>query len=117
MSVVPEWIEFARGDADVVIAMVRAVARAADPGEFGDGVEVVVEAPKPGFFAGLFGDHEPDQARIVVTKTGGQVRYPFCVQLVTDHGGRAAHRLPRLRGWAVSESAGLAFLVQKGRLA
>jgi hypothetical protein len=51
----------------------------------------------------------------VVSRPGGEVRYPYNVQLVTDHGADAAHRVPRLRGWAASNSAGLAFLVQKGR--
>ena len=64
---------------------------------------------------GVFGDHEPDRARIVVSRPGGEVRYPYSVQLVTDHGADAAHRVPPLRGWAASNSAGLAFLVQKGR--
>jgi hypothetical protein len=114
---VPDWVTFERADASAVIAMVRAVARAADPGEHGDGVEVVIEAPRPGLFAGLFGDHRPDQARIVVTRAGGEVRYPFSVQLVTDHGADAAHRVPHVRGWAASNSAGLAFLVFKGRVA
>jgi hypothetical protein len=107
------WVQFDRRDATVVIDMVRRVATAHDPGEHGEGVEVVIEAPKPGFFAGLFGDHRPDQARIAVTRPGGEVRYPIHIQLVTDHGGRAAHRLPRLPGWATSNSAGLAFLMRK----
>jgi hypothetical protein len=110
-----DWVEFGRSDASAVIAMVRSVARAADPGEHGDGVEVVIEAPRPGLLDRLFGDHKPDQARIVVSRPGGEVRYPYNVQLVTDHGADAAHRVPRLRGWAASNSAGLAFLVQKGR--
>jgi hypothetical protein len=112
-----DWVEFRRSDASAVIAMVRAVAQAADPGEHGDGVEVVIEPPRPGLLERLFGDHTPDQARIVVSRPGGEVRHPYNVQLVTDHGADAAHRVPRLRGWAASNSAGLAFLVQKGRLA
>jgi hypothetical protein len=112
-----DWVEFTRSDASAVIAMVREVARAADPGEHGDGVEVVIEAPRPGVVERLFGDHTPDQARIVVSRRGGEVRYPYNVQLVTDHGADAAHRVPRLRGWAASNSAGMAFLVQKGRRA
>jgi hypothetical protein len=112
---VPDWVGFKRSDADVVIAMIRTVAESADPGEYGDGVEVVVQAPKPGWFAGFFGDHEPDQARIAITKRAGEVRYPFSVQLITDHGAEAAHKVPHLSGWAASNSAGLAFLVQKGR--
>jgi hypothetical protein len=110
-----DWVEFRRSDAGAVIGMVRAVAEAADPGEYGQGVEVVIEAPRPGWLAGLFGDHEPDRARIVVTRAGGGARYPFSVQLVTDHGGNAARRLPRTSGWATSNSAGMAFLMQKGR--
>jgi hypothetical protein len=112
-----DWVDFRRSDAGAVIAMVRAVAQSADPGEHGDGVEVVIEAPRPGLFDRLFGDHKPDQARIVVTRPGGEVRYPYNVQLLTDHGADAAHRVPPLSGWAASNSAGLAFLVQKGRLA
>jgi hypothetical protein len=111
---VPDWVEFRRSDAGAVVGMVRAVAEAADPGEYGDGVEVVIEAPRPGWLAGLFGDHLPDQARIVVTRPGGEVRYPFSVQLVTDRGGDAVRRLPRATGWVLSNSAGLAFLVRKG---
>jgi hypothetical protein len=111
---VPDWVEFRRSDASAVIAMVRAIAESADPGEHGDGVEVVIEAPRPGLLDRLFGDHQPDQARIAVTRVGGEVRYPYNVQLVTDHGADAAHRVPPLSGWAASRSAGLAFLVQKG---
>ncbi len=117
MGGVPDWVEFHRSDADAALRLVRAVADAADPGERGDGVEVVIEAPKPGWLTGLFGDHQPDQARIAVTKAGGIVRYPFHVRLITDHGAKAAHRVPRLPGWAASDSAGLAFLVLKGRAA
>jgi hypothetical protein len=112
-----DWVGFRRSDASAVIAIVRDVAQAADPGEHGDGVEVVIEAPRPGLVQRLFGDHAPDQARIVVSRPGGEVRYPYNVQLVTDHGADAAHRVPRVHGWAASNSAGLAFLVQKGSLA
>jgi hypothetical protein len=112
-----DWVEFRRSDASAVIAMVGDVARAADPGEHGDGVEVVIQAPRPGFLERLFGDHTPDQARILVSRPGGEVRYPYNVQLVTDHGPDAAHRVPKVRGWASSNSAGLALLVQKGRRA
>jgi hypothetical protein len=117
---VPAWVEFVRLDATVVIDMVRRVAESRDPGTHGDGVEVVIEAPRRGFFAGLFDgklfDRNPrEQARIGVTRPGGEVRYPFHVNLVTGHGGAAAHLVPRLPGWARSNSAGLAFLVQKGR--
>jgi hypothetical protein len=112
---VADWVEFGRSDAGLVIAMVRAVAQAADPGLHGEGVEVVIEAPKPGWFVGLLGDHEPDRARIAVTRAGGEVRYPFHVQLVTDHGGDAAHRVPRVAGWASSNSAGRAYLMCKER--
>jgi hypothetical protein len=65
--------------------------------------------------AGLFGGRDSsDQARIVVTKAGGDVGYPFHVQLVTQHGAEAARRVPPLPGWAASRSAGLAFLMLKG---
>jgi hypothetical protein len=111
---VPDWVEFRRSEATAVIELVRAVAEAADPGEHGDGVEVVIEAPRKGWVGRLLDDGHPEQARIAVTKFGGAVRYPFHVLLVTDHGGAAARRLPRLRGWAVSNSNGQAFLVQKG---
>jgi len=112
---VPEWVEFRRSDAEAVIELVRTVAESADPGEHGDGVEVVIEAPRKGWLGRLLDDGQPEQARIGVTKSGGAVRYPFHIHLVTDHGGAAARRLPRLRGWAVSNSNGLAFLIQKGR--
>jgi hypothetical protein len=115
MAGVPDWVKFKRSDASAVIALVKAVAEAADPGEHGDGVEVVIEAPRKGWFGRLFDDGKPEQARIGVTKTGGEVRYPFNVHLVTDNGGKAAHRVPRPDGWATSNSAGLAFLIQKGR--
>jgi hypothetical protein len=108
-------VEFRRSDASAVIEMVRTVAQAGDPGEHGHGVEVVIEAPMPGGLASLFGHHEPDQARIAVTRVGGEVRYPFHVQLVTRHRGGAAHRVPHVPGWATSNSAGAAFLMQKGR--
>jgi hypothetical protein len=107
-------VEFRRSEAAAVIALVRAVAEAADPGEHGEGVEVVIEAPRKGWLGRLLDDGQPEQARIAVTKFGGAVRYPFHIHLVTDHGGAAAGRLPRLRGWAVSNSNGLAFLIQKG---
>jgi hypothetical protein len=112
---VPDWVKFHRSDATEVIALVRAVAAAADAGEHGDGVEVVIEAPRRGWFGRLRDDGLPEQARIAVTKRGGELRYPFHVHLVTDHGGAAARRVPHLPGWATSNSAGLAFLVQKGR--
>jgi hypothetical protein len=112
---VPDWVEFRRSDASAVVALVRAVAEAADAGEHGDGVEVVIEAPRKGWLRRLTDDGAPEQARIGVTKPGGEVRYPFHVHLVTDAGGAAARRVPRLSGWAASNSAGLAFLMQKGR--
>jgi len=112
---VPEWVRFERTDVSAVVALVRAVADAADPGEHGEGVDVVIEAPRKGWLRRLLDeDGLPEQARIGVTKPGGEVRYPFHVHLVTDEGGAAARRLPRRPGWAVSNSAGLAFLVQKG---
>jgi len=111
----PVWIEFQRSDASAVIEAVRAVADAADPGLHGYGVEVVIEPPRPGWLSGLFGGRDAgNQARIVVTKAGGVVGYPFHVQLVTEYGANAARRVPRLPGWAASRSAGLAFLVLKG---
>jgi hypothetical protein len=112
---VPDWVRFKRSDASPVIALVQAVAEAADPGEHGDGVEIVIEPPRKGWFGRLLDDGHPEQARIGVTKAGGEVRYPFHVHLVTDNGGKAARRVPRQPGWAVSNSAGLAFLIQKGR--
>ncbi len=109
------WVAFRRSDATAVIGLVRAVAEAADPGEHGDGVEVVVETPRLGLLAGLFRDRVPDQARVVVTRAGGVVGYPFSIQVVSEHGGRAARLVPARPGWATSDSAGLAFVVQKGR--
>lgn len=110
----PGWIEFHRADAGVVIEAVRAIAESRDPGLHGFGVEVVIEPPRPGWLAGLFGGRDAsDQARIVVTKAGGVVGYPFHVQLVTEHGAEAARRVPHLPGWAASRSAGLAFLMLK----
>lgn len=108
------WVEFRRSDPTVVVDIVREVARAGDPGAHGHGVEVVIEAPKPRLLADLVGA-EPAAARIAVTKAGGEVAYPFHIQLLSDQGGRAGRRLPRRPGWAVSNSAGLAFLMQKGR--
>ncbi|GIH17024.1 hypothetical protein [Rugosimonospora africana] len=109
-----DWVPFRRPDTYVVVAMVRAVAETADPGEYGDGVEVVIEVPRRGWLASIFGDHEPDQARIVVTRPGGEARYPFSIQLVTDDGAKAAVKLPSTRGWVRSNCAGRAFLMQKG---
>ena len=112
-------MEFRRTDLIAVVELVRGVAEVADPGEHGDGVEVVIEAPRRGWLGRVLDDGLPEQARIAVTKFGGAVRYPFHVQLVTDQGGRAADRLPRLPGWTVSNSGGRhsggwAFLMQKG---
>ena len=112
------WVDFRRSDASTVIAMVRQVAASHDPGEHGDGVEVVVETPRPGWFARRWGRRTSRgraQARLVVTKAVGIVAYPFDVQLICEHGGDAAHRVGARRGWATSNSAGLAFLIQKGR--
>jgi hypothetical protein len=107
-------VEFRRSEAAAVIELVRRVAEAADPGEHGDGVEVVIEAPRRGWLGRLLDDGLAEQARIAVTKFGGAVRYPFHVLLMTDHGGAAVRRLPRVPGWAVSNSNDLAFLIQKG---
>lgn len=112
---VEKWVAFRRSRIDRVVAMVRAVAEAADPGEHGEGVEVVVEAPRKKWWQALFNrDDTLAQARIVVTRAGGEVRYPFDIQLVTAYGGNAAHRLGTRPGWAVSNSAGMAFVIQKG---
>lgn len=108
-----EWVVFDRRDLDAVVELVRSVAATADPGEYGDGVEVVIEAPAPSFLRDIFGA-EPASARIAVTKPGGEVGYPFHVRLVSDQGGDAGRRAPRRDGWAISNSAGLAFLMQKG---
>ncbi|MGI5181544.1 hypothetical protein ACQEVZ_35090 [Dactylosporangium sp. CA-152071] len=109
------WVPFRRSDTARVVDLVRAVAAAGDPGEHGQGVEVVVEAPRTRWWQALFNrDDTLAQARIVVTREGGEVRHPFDIQLVTAHGADAAHRLGRRAGWAVSNSAGLAFLIQKG---
>jgi len=116
MGAVDTWLAFRRSDARAVIDLVRAVAEARDPGEHGHGVEVVLEAPRKKWWQALFNhDEELAQARIVVTRAGGWVGYPFDIQLVTGYGADAAHRLGARPGWAVSNSAGLAFLIQKGR--
>lgn len=110
------WVRFRASRLARVIDLVWSVAEAGDPGEHGHGVEVVVEAPRRSWWAALFNhDNRLAQARIVVTKAGGEVAYPFDVQLVTAYGGSAGHRLPTRQGWAVSNSDGLAFLIQKGR--
>ncbi|MEV4514511.1 hypothetical protein AB0K00_36815 [Dactylosporangium sp. NPDC049525] len=109
------WVPFRRSDTAKVVDLVCAVADARDPGEHGEGVEVVVEAPRLRWWQALFNrDDTLAQARIVVTRDGGEVRFPFDIQLVTAHGADAAHRLGRRTGWAVSNSNGLAFLIQKG---
>jgi hypothetical protein len=109
------WVAFDAADAVTVVELVRGIADARDAGEHGHGVEVVVEAPRTHWFRALFNaDNKLAQARIVVTRAGGEVAYPFDVQLVTAYGGSAAHRVGYRRGWAVSNSDGLAFLVQKG---
>jgi hypothetical protein len=111
---VDSWVSFRRSDPAKVVALVRAVADAGDAGEHGEGVEVVVEAPRAHWWRALFDrDGAVAQARIVVTRHGGEVRYPYDIQLVTAHGADAAHRLGRRAGWAVSNSGGLAFLIQK----
>ncbi|MFD0742535.1 hypothetical protein ACFQ1L_12410 [Phytohabitans flavus] len=108
-----EWVVFDRRDPSVVVELIRGVAATGDPGEYGDGVEVVVEAPEPSFLRDVFGA-EPASAHIAVTKPGGEVGYPFHVRLVSDQGGDAGQRAPRRAGWAISNSVGLAFLMQKG---
>lgn len=114
---VDSWVPFRRSDIAKVVDLVRAVADAHDPGEHGEGVEVVVEAPRVRWWRALFNrDDALAQARIVVTRDGGEVRYPFDIQLVTAHGADAAHRLGRRTGWAVSNSNGMAFLIQKGTI-
>ncbi|MEV6928030.1 hypothetical protein AB0M46_26495 [Dactylosporangium sp. NPDC051485] len=110
-----KWVSFRRSRPDRVVDLVRRVAEARDPGEHGHGVEVVVEAPRTKWWKALFNrDDKLAQARIVVTREGGEVRYPFDIQLVTAYGANAAHRVGTRRGWAVSNSAGLAFVIQKG---
>jgi len=108
-----EWVVFDRRDPSVVVELISGVAATGDPGEYGDGVEVVVEPPAPSFLRDIFGA-EPASAHIAVTKPGGAVGYPFDVRLVSDQGGDAGRRAPRRGGWAISNSAGLAFLMQKG---
>ncbi|WP_433049988.1 hypothetical protein [Dactylosporangium sp. CS-033363] len=109
------WVPFRRSRQDKVVDLVRRVADAGDPGEHGQGVEVVVEAPRTKWWRALFNrDDTLAQARIVVTREGGEVRYPFDIQLVTAYGAGAAHRLGTRPGWAVSNSAGMAFVIQKG---
>jgi hypothetical protein len=110
------WVALRRSDVAPVIEMVRAVAEAADPGEFGDGVEVVIETPPPGRLSRLVRRRPRAQARLVVTKAGGAVAYPFEIQIVSEHLGGAARRVGAGPGWATSNSAGLAFLIQKGQM-
>jgi hypothetical protein len=110
-----EWVPFRLSDPSVVVDMVRAVAETAEPGEHGHGVEIVIEAPRLGFWGRLLRDRTPDQARLAVTKPGGEVAYPFSVQLVSGRRARrAVRRVGHRKGWATSNSAGLAFIVQKG---
>jgi hypothetical protein len=116
----PGWVQFHRQDATPVVDLLRTVADARDAGEHGDGVEVVVESPKPSWLADLFGRADHVQARIIVTKSGGEVTHPVDVQLISDRGGRAARRAGRGlvgpgRGWATSNTDGRAYLVRKGR--
>jgi hypothetical protein len=112
---VETWSAFRRSDPGRVVDLVRAVAEARDPGLHGHGVEVVLEAPRKTWWQALFNrDDTLAQARIVVTRAGGSVGYPFDVRLVTGFGANAAHRLGARPGWAVSNSAGMAFLIQKG---
>jgi hypothetical protein len=115
MSAADAWSTFRRSDARRVVDLVRTVADAHDPGEHGDGVEVVVEAPRKRWWQALFNrDDTLAQARIVVTRPGGELGYPFNVQL-TGYGADAAHHVGPRPGWAVSNTAGMAFLIQKGR--
>jgi hypothetical protein len=109
------WISFHWSDPRAVIDLVRTVAARSDPGEHGDGVEVVIETPPPSGFGRMVLRRGRAQARLVVTGAGGTVGYPFEVQLVSEHRGRAARKVGARPGWAVSNSAGLAFLIQKGR--
>ncbi|HET8683044.1 MAG TPA: hypothetical protein VFM54_14425 [Micromonosporaceae bacterium] len=116
----PGWVAFHRRDTTPVVELVRRVAEARDPGEHGDGVEVVVESPAAGRLADLLGRADSVQARIIVTKVGGEVAYPFDVRLVSEDGAEAARRAGASlvgpgRGWATSETDGEAFLVHKGR--
>ncbi|MER7003385.1 hypothetical protein ABT297_10100 [Dactylosporangium sp. NPDC000555] len=110
-----KWVAFRLSRQGRVVDLIRRVAEARDPGEHGHGVEVVVEAPRKKWWQALFNrDDTLAQARIVVTREGGEVRYPFDIQLVTAYGANAAHRLGTRQGWAVSNSAGMAFVIQKG---
>jgi hypothetical protein len=115
MGAVERWLPFRRSRPHRVVDLVRRVAESRDAGEHGDGVEVVLEAPRTKWWRALFNhDDTLAQARIVVTREGGEVRYPFDIQLVTAYGANAAHRLGTRPGWAVSNSAGVAFVIQKG---
>src|SRR2546423_15651661 len=105
---------FPRADAGRVVELVRAVAESADPGEHGDGVEVVIEVPRKGWWRRLFDDGLPEQARIGGPKPGGEGRYPFHIHLVPDQRGRAERRPPRTPGWAASNPADHAVSRQKG---
>ena len=85
-------------------------------GRSGDGVEIIIEAPRKGWLGRLLDrDGLAENARIVVTKPGGEVSYPFDIQLVTDRGGHAADDVPVHSGWARSNSDGRAYLIKKGR--
>jgi hypothetical protein len=113
-------VRFHRLDPTPVVELLRRVADTRDAGEHGDGVEVVVESPRPRWWMDLFGRADQVQARIIVTKAGGEVAYPFDVRLVSDHGGRAARRAGNGlvgpgQGWATSITDGEAYLVRKGR--
>src|SRR5918992_2547846 len=99
-----DWVTFDRRDPAAVVELVRSVAATADPGEYGDGVEVVVEAPAPSFLRDIFGA-EPASAHIAVTKPGGEVGYPFHVRLVSDQGGHAGRLAPRRGGLGIRHPA------------
>lgn len=108
------WVGFRPTDATVVVALVRTVAARGDAGEHGHGAEVVIETPSPGWFGRVILRRGPAQARLVVTKSDGRVGYPFDVRLVSEHDGHGARKVGARPGWAISNTAGMAFLIQKG---
>jgi len=96
------WSAFRRHDLGALVAAVRDLARARDPGTYGQGVDVVIESPPLHWWQRVRDRRPRDQARIAVTGDGGTTGYPVHVRLATGIGAGAVRRVDRRDGWATS---------------
>jgi hypothetical protein len=96
------WSGFRRHELSALMAAVRAVATAGEPGAHGHGVEIVVESPPLRWWQRVRDRSPRDQARIAVTGDAGAVGYPIHIRLVTRVGTGAVRRVERRDRWATS---------------